>query len=122
MLLVDDHAMVRQGLRSLLEGYPDIQVVGEASNGEEALAGVVTYQPAIVVMDINMPQMNGIHATAFIRNRYPEVITIGLSVQTGGEMQEAMLKAGAAALLTKESAVEQLYQTIQQEVQKARHT
>ena len=122
VLLVDDHAMVRQGLRSLLDVYPDIQVVGEASNGEEALAGVVTYQPAIVVMDINMPRMNGIHATAFIRNRYPEVITIGLSVQTGGEMQEAMLKAGAAALLTKESAVEQLYQTIQQEVQKARHT
>lgn len=82
----------------------------------------MTYEPAIVVMDINMPKMNGIHATAFIKNRYPEVITIGLSVQTGSEMQETMLKAGAAALLTKESAVEQLYQTIQHEVQKARHT
>jgi len=118
VLLVDDHAMVRQGLRSLLDSYPDIEVAGEASNGEEALACVATYQPAIVVMDINMPKMNGIEATAAIRARYPETIVIGLSVQTGGEMQQAMLKAGAATLLNKEAAVEQLYQTIQA-VQKA---
>jgi DNA-binding NarL/FixJ family response regulator len=118
VLLVDDHAMVRQGLRSLLDSYPDIEVAGEASNGEEALACVATYQPAIVVMDINMPKMNGIEATAAIRARYPETIVIGLSVQTGGEMQQAMLKAGAATLLNKEAAVEHLYQTIQA-VQKA---
>jgi len=120
VLLVDDHAMVRQGLRSLLDSYTDIEVVGEASNGEEALAGVATHQPAIVVMDINMPKMNGIEATATIRNRYPEIVVIGLSVQAGGEMQQAMLKAGAAVLLTKEAAVEQLYQTIQA-VQKPIH-
>lgn len=118
VLLVDDHAMVRQGLRSLLSSYTDIEVVGEASNGEEALTGVVMHQPDIVVMDINMPKMNGIEATATIRNRHPEIIVIGLSVQTGGEVQQAMLKAGAAALLNKEAAVDQLYQTIQA-VQKA---
>jgi DNA-binding NarL/FixJ family response regulator len=118
--LVDDHAMVRQGLRSLLDGYTDIEVVGEASNGEEALACVATLQPAIVVMDINMPKMNGIEATAVIRDGHPEIIVIGLSVQAGGEMQQAMLKAGAAVLLTKEAAVDQLYQTIQA-VQKAMH-
>ena len=121
VLLVDDHAMVRQGLRSLLDSYTDIKVVGEACNGEEALAGVVTHQPAIVVMDINMPKMNGIEATAAIRKRHPKIIVIGLSVQTGEEMQQAMLKAGAAALLTKEAAVDQLYQTIQV-VQKPIHT
>jgi CheY-like chemotaxis protein len=113
VLLVDDHAMVRQGLRSVLVSYTDIEVVGEASNGEEALAGVVTHQPAIVVMDINMPKMNGIEATAVIRHRYPKIIVIGLSVQAGEEMQQAMLQAGASALLTKEAAVDQLYQTIQ---------
>ncbi len=118
VLLVDDHAMVRQGLRSLLSNYTDIEVVGEASNGEEALTGVVMHQPDIVVMDINMPQMNGIEATAKIRNRHPEIIVIGLSVQAGVEVQQAMLKAGAAALLNKEAAVDQLYQTIQA-VQKA---
>jgi PAS domain S-box-containing protein len=113
VLLVDDHAMVRQGLRSVLDSYTDIEVVGEASNGEEALAGVATHQPAIVVMDINMPTMNGIDATAVIRNRYPKITVIGLSVQAGEDMQQAMLKAGASALLTKEAAVDQLYQTIQ---------
>jgi PAS domain S-box-containing protein len=112
VLLVDDHAMVRQGLRSVLDSYFDIEVVGEASNGEEALAGIMTHQPTLVVMDINMPIMNGIEATAIIRNRYPKINVIGLSVQAGEEMQQAMLKAGANALLTKEAAVEQLYKTI----------
>jgi len=105
----------------LLDSYTDIEVVGEACDGEEALAKVVTHQPAIVVMDINMPKMNGIEATAAIRKRHPEIIVIGLSVQVGGEMQQAMLKAGAAALLTKEAAVDQLYQMIQV-VQKPIHT
>jgi len=113
VLLVDDHAMVRQGLRSLLDSYSDIEVVGEASNGEEALAAVLTHQPTIVVMDINMPTMNGIDATAVIRDLYPKINVIGLSVQASEEMQQAMLKAGASALLTKEAAVDQLYQTIQ---------
>ena len=113
VLLVDDHAMVRQGLRTVLDSYSDIAIVGEASNGEEALAGVAIHQPAIVVMDINMPKMNGIEATAQIRKRYPEIGVIGLSVQSGGEVQQAMLKAGAAVLLNKEAAVEQLYQMIQ---------
>src|SRR4029077_12325343 len=102
-----------QGLRSLLDSYTDIEVVGEASNGEEALAGIVTYQPTIVVMDINMPTMNGIDATAVIRDLYPKINVIGLSVQASEDMQQAMLKAGASALLTKEAAVDQLYQTIQ---------
>ncbi|HKO30013.1 MAG TPA: response regulator [Nitrospiraceae bacterium] len=113
VLLVDDHAMVRQGLRTVLDSYADIQIVGEASNGEEALVGVATHQPSIVVMDINMPKMNGIEATAAIRNSNPEINVIGLSVQSGGEIQQAMLKAGADVLLTKEAAVDQLYKAIQ---------
>jgi DNA-binding NarL/FixJ family response regulator len=97
----------------MLDSYTDIEVVGEASNGEEALAGIMTHQPTIVVMDINMSIMNGIEATTVIRNRYPKITVIGLSVQAGEEMQRAMQKAGAYALLTKEAAVDQLYQTIQ---------
>jgi DNA-binding NarL/FixJ family response regulator len=121
VLLVDDHAMVRQGLRSVLDSYPDIVIVGEASNGEEALAAVALHQPVIVVMDINMPKMNGIEATAAIRKRYPEIGVIGLSVQSGGEIQQAIVKAGAAVLLNKEAAVEQLYHAIQS-VQKGTQT
>jgi PAS domain S-box-containing protein len=112
VLLVDDHAMVRQGLRTVLESYPDIDVIGEAWNGEEAVAFVEQRQPSIVLMDINMPKMNGIEATESIKSRYPEIIIIGLSVNAGSENSKAMAKAGASALLTKESAVDQLYQAI----------
>ncbi|HEU4683906.1 MAG TPA: response regulator, partial [Nitrospira sp.] len=112
VLLVDDHAMVRQGLRSLLEGYADVTVVGEAANGEEALAAVALCRPSVVVMDVNMPKMNGIDATARIKAQYPGTAVIGISVQADDEPQRAMLKAGAALLLTKDAAVDQLYSSI----------
>ncbi|MDZ4856847.1 MAG: chemotaxis protein CheB [Nitrospirota bacterium] len=112
VLLVDDHAMVRQSLRTVLDAYPDLEVVGEAWNGQEAVASAERLQPPIVVMDINMPMMNGIDATAEITSRYPHIAVIGLSVQAGGENEEAMRKAGAAMLLTKEAAVDELYQAI----------
>ena len=114
VLLVDDHAMVRQGLRSVLDGYADMEVVGEVGDGSEAVALVSTLKPSVVVMDINMPKMNGIEATAHIKHQFPDIIVIGLSVNTGGENQEAMKKAGAAALLTKEAAVEQLNRAIRE--------
>ena len=112
VLLVDDHAMVRQGLRTVLDSYPDLDVVGEAWNGKEAVASAERLQPSIVVMDINMPMMNGIDATTEIIARYPDIVVIGLSVQAGGANEEAMKKAGAAILLTKEAAVDELYQAI----------
>lgn len=112
VLLVDDHAMVREGLRSVLESYPDVEIVGEACNGEEAVAFVERLRPTIVVMDINMPKMNGIEATAEITSRYPSIIVIGLSVNTGGANEVAMRNAGAAILLTKEAVVDELYRTI----------
>lgn len=114
VLLVDDHAMVRQGLRSVLESYADVEIVGEAWNGVEAVALVERMQPSIVVMDINMPTMNGIDATAQITSRYPDIAVIGLSVQTGGTNEVAMMNAGAAILLTKEAAVDELYRAIRQ--------
>ena len=114
VLLVDDHAMVRQGLRAVLDSYPDVDVVGEAWNGEEAVASAERLQPTIVVMDINMPKMNGIKATAQITSRFPDITVIGLSVQAGGENEVAMKQAGAAMLLTKEAAVEELYKAIRE--------
>jgi PAS domain S-box-containing protein len=113
VLLVDDHAMMRQGLRSVLEAHPDIQIVGEASDGQEAVLMVHTLQPAVVVMDINMPRLNGIEATARIKAQYPDTRIIGLSVNAGPNNREAMLRAGADMLLTKEAAVEELYRGIQ---------
>lgn len=118
VLLVDDHAMVRQGLRSLMDSYADVEVVGEAGNGEEAVHMAERLNPTLVVMDINMPKKNGIDATGEIKARYPEMIVIGLSVNSGDDNETAMLKAGAATLLTKEAAVDQLYTTILQAVTK----
>jgi signal transduction histidine kinase/DNA-binding NarL/FixJ family response regulator len=112
VLLVDDHAMVRQGLRSILRTYPDIEVVGEASDGQQAVISAARLQPSIVVMDINMPIMNGIEATEMITTRFPRMLVIGLSVNAEGENQQAMKAAGATMLLTKEYAVEQLYGAI----------
>ncbi|OQW30021.1 MAG: hypothetical protein A4E19_10700 [Nitrospira sp. SG-bin1] len=116
VLLVDDHAMVRQGLRSVLDAYADIQVVGEARDGSEAVKLVEELRPRVVVMDINMPKMNGIEATEHIKLRYPDTMVIGISVNIGDGNSDAMRRAGAATLLTKEAAVEQLHETIVQAV------
>ena len=112
VLLVDDHAMVRQGLRSVMEGYPNIDIVGEASNGDEALKLVEKRRPAVVLMDINMPKLNGIEATAKIKSEHPEVAVIGLSVNAEFINQEAMKKAGASMLLAKEAVITELYNAI----------
>jgi DNA-binding NarL/FixJ family response regulator len=81
VLLVDDHPTVRETLRGALQAYPNIEVVGEADDGEEALAKVGQLKPAVVVMDINMPRMDGITATRLIKVQYPEIAVIGLSVE-----------------------------------------
>jgi PAS domain S-box-containing protein len=114
VLLVDDHAMVRQGLKTVLDGYPDVEVVGEAGDGVEALALADRLRPAVVVMDINMPRMNGIEATRTITSHYRDTTVVGLSVNASRENHEAMKAAGAVVLITKEAAVEQLYSAIRQ--------
>ena len=113
VLLVDDHVMVRQGLRSVLDHYPNIEVVGEACNGEEAIAAATALKPTIVLMDINMPKMNGIDATTAIKARFHDMRIIGLSVHAGGANEKAIIQAGASMLLTKEAAVDELYQAIE---------
>ncbi|MDT3778087.1 PAS domain S-box protein [Nitrospira sp. MA-1] len=112
ILIVDDHVMVREGLRKMLESHEDLELVGEAGNGEEAIDLVERLKPALVIMDVNMPRLNGIEATSRIKAHHPDIIIIGLSVNAGGENQRAMLKAGAVALLPKEAAVADLYQMI----------
>ena len=112
ILLVDDHAMVRQGLRSVLESYPDLEVVGEGGDGEAAINLADQLQPDVVVMDINMPQVDGIEATRRILSRHPDTVIIGLSVQNEHHIEEMMVQAGAAVFVTKERAAGQLYEAI----------
>lgn len=89
-------------------------IVGEASNGEEAIELVEQLRPALVVMDLNMPKKNGIEATACIKAQWPETVVIGLSVHAGEEARRAVINAGGAVLLTKEAAVDELYRTIRE--------
>ncbi len=116
VMIVDDHIHVRQGIRSILEDHADIQVVGEASNGVEAVTSMETLRPSLVLMDINMPRMNGIEATAEIKSLYPGTIIIGLSVNTTTGNQELMKRAGAVRLIPKEEAHELLYSAIHEAV------
>lgn len=116
VVLIDDHVMVRQGLRSVLDSYPDVILVGEGGNGEEALSLAEQYQPAVVIMDINMPKLDGAEATARIKARFPHIAVIGLSVNADPSTRDAVKKAGAAILLTKEMAADELYRAIHEAV------
>ena len=112
VLLVDDHVIIRQGLRTILEGYDDVSVIAEAGNGVEAVSLAAEMRPDAIVMDINMPQMDGIEATKQIKGVQPDTIVIGMSVNTSPQIVEAMTLAGASAFLSKEAAVDKLYETI----------
>ena len=112
VLLVEDHAMVRQGLRAILDTFEDVTVVGEAANGEEAVSVVSEVRPDVILMDINMPKMDGIEATRRITAAYPSGVVIGVSVNDSQPMIDAMKKAGAAGFITKDAAAEQLHDTI----------
>jgi DNA-binding NarL/FixJ family response regulator len=117
VLIVDDHALVRQEIRSMLEGHTDIQIVGEARNGIEAIILVEQLRPSIVLMDINMPKMNGIEATAPDQERVSGHDCHWLSVNATMENQTTMQRAGAVRLIQKEEAAERLYDAIHAAVQ-----
>jgi signal transduction histidine kinase/ActR/RegA family two-component response regulator len=112
VLLVDDHAMVRQGLRAILDHYPDLFIIGEAADGREAVSISRKRAPDVIIMDINMPRMDGIEATKLIKKERPETVIIAVSVNDTPQARESMQKAGASAFISKEEAGEQLYETI----------
>jgi DNA-binding NarL/FixJ family response regulator len=97
----------------LLKQYGDIQVVGEAANGEEAVALAESLEPDVVVMDVTMPKLDGLEATRRLKLKYPGMAVIGLSMHGTGPVEAAMIKAGALAFINKEAAVDGLYSTIQ---------
>jgi PAS domain S-box-containing protein len=112
VLLVDDHALVRNGLSSVLRYRTDLEVVGEAADGQEAVSLAAALKPDVVIMDVNMPRMDGVEASKRIKRELPSTVVIGLSMHEGGHHESAMRESGAAAYLTKDSAAERLIETI----------
>jgi len=108
VLIADDHALIREGLRSLLATQANIEVVSIAANGREALREVQRLQPSVVLMDITMPELNGIEATRQVVQRFPSVKVIILSVHATVEHYYQAARAGAWGYLLKESAFEEV--------------
>lgn len=114
VLIVDDHAILRDGIRSLLERQEDICVVGEAANGREALALTRDLRPDVVLMDVAMPEMNGLEATRQIKDLYPQVRVLILTQHDDREYIEPALQAGAAGYVLKRSGGREVVAAIYQ--------
>ena len=112
VLIADDHRIVREGLRSLLEDQPDLEVVAEAENGRQALEMATEHEPDVVVMDVAMPQLNGIEATRRLMNDQPDTKVVALSMHSDRRYVAEALKAGAAAYLLKDGAFDELVAAI----------
>ena len=108
VLLADDHTLVRAGLRALLEGLPEVSTVLEASDGREALETIAAHHPAVVLMDIAMPGLNGLEAAALVSREHPGTRTIVLSMHGTDAYVLQALRAGAAGYLLKDAAVAEL--------------
>lgn len=112
VLLVDDQSLIRQGLRALLELEPDLQVVGEAENGQMALQQVQSLQPDVVLLDVRMPVMDGVAATRAIGQQFPGVKVLVLTTFDEDEYVTQALQHGAAGYLLKDTPSEELAQAI----------
>lgn len=107
-MLVDDHAVVRSGLRMLLAGDPEIEIVSEATNGEEALGQAIALEPDVVLMDIGLPDLTGIEVTHELKASRPRVAVVALTIHEDEEYFFKMLQAGASGYVPKRAAPEEL--------------
>ena len=112
LLLAEDHAVVRSGLRSFLEQQVGLRVIAEASTGLQAVERALEFRPDIVLMDITMPDMDGLEATRLIKLQLPDVHVLALTVHDDKHYFMAMLAAGASGYLTKQSAADELVAAI----------
>lgn len=112
IILVDDHYIVRNGIRALFDDVDEIEVIGEASNGLEAISKVAELRPLIAILDISMPQMNGLDAAQIIHNQYPETKTLIMSMHDNKEYILRSLEVGADGYLLKDSSKEEIIKAI----------
>lgn len=112
LLLVDDHAVVRSGLKMLLENERDVEIIGEASSASEAIEGAIRLKPNVILMDIGLPDLSGIDATREIKKRVPEVAIVALTIHEDEEYFFKMLESGASGYVPKRAAPEELITAI----------
>lgn len=112
ILLVDDHAVVRTGLRMLLESQADLLIVGEASTGQQALQMAAELQPDVIVMDITLPDISGIEATRRIKQQFPNLAVVALTIHEDEQYFFEMLQAGASGYVPKRAAPDDLINAI----------
>jgi two-component system response regulator NreC len=113
ILIAEDHGVMRAGLRALLEDEAGIEIIGEAENGEEVLRLASELNPDIVLMDVGMPEMGGIEATRRLKNLYPHIQVLVLTVYEEESLLREAIKAGAAGYIIKRAAEEELMTAIQ---------
>ncbi len=112
LLLVDDHAVVRSGLRMLLGSESDVEIVGEASTAAEAIKSAAQVGPDVILMDIGLPDLSGIDATREIKKRFPKIAVVALTIHEDEEYFFKMLEAGASGYVPKRAAPEELLTAI----------
>lgn len=112
ILIAEDHAIVREDLRSLIEKQPDMKIVCEAEDGRTAVERARELLPDVVIMDITMPNLNGIEATRQIINEFPQIKVIALSIHSNRRLVADMLRAGATGFILKECLIDDLVQAI----------
>jgi NarL family two-component system response regulator LiaR len=108
VLIVDDHPMLRSGLALFIQTYPDLLLVGEASNGNQALEACRLHQPDVVLMDLFMPEMDGVTAIQLIRERFPSIQIVALSSGVDEDLVTSALEAGAVSYLLKNASIDAL--------------
>jgi len=112
ILLADDHAVLRDGLRALVNGQPDMEVVGEANNGRVASEKALELRPDVTIMDVSMPELNGIQATEIVKRECPETKVLALTAYKDKAYLDQLLKVGASGYMLKLSAAEDLIRAI----------
>ena len=118
ILIVDDYQPIRETMRNLLTLHDDIQVIGEAANGSEAIQMVAACRPDVILMDLNMPKRNGIDAAQEIKKAWKEAVIIGVCAVRDEYIVDTFLKAGAETVISKDSFVRELYPIIQEACEK----
>lgn len=118
IIFVDDHAVIRSGLHMILDDEEDVEIIGEAETAEEAIRLTEELQPDVVLMDIHLPDMNGIEATRIIKENHPDVAVVALTINEDEEYFFKMLEAGASGYVPKRAAPEELLTAIRAAAEK----